>query len=42
MFYISQELQLESASFKKTGSIETGMDKMYPLESTKKWIMKMP
>lgn len=27
MFYISQELQIENASFKKTGSIETGIEK---------------
>jgi len=36
MFYISQELQIESASFKKTGSIETGMDKDVLLKINKK------
>lgn len=36
MFFISQELQIESASFKKTGSIETGMDKDVSLRINKK------
>nr|AOR51213.1 hypothetical protein [uncultured bacterium pBC1] len=36
MFYISQELQIESASFKKTGSIETGFDKDVSLRINKK------
>ncbi|HEX5328765.1 flagellar assembly protein A [Sulfuricurvum sp.] len=36
IFYISQELQIESASFKKTGSIETGIDKDVSLKIKKK------
>ena len=36
VFYISQELQIESASFKKTGSIESGMDKDVLLRIHKK------
>lgn len=36
IFFISQELQIESASFKKTGSIETGWDKDVSLKINKK------
>jgi hypothetical protein len=36
VFCISQELQIESASFKKTGSIESGMDKDVLLRINKK------
>ncbi|MDO9057286.1 MAG: hypothetical protein Q7U69_12170 [Sulfuricurvum sp.] len=36
IFFISQELQIESASFKKTGSIETGLDKDVSLKINKK------
>jgi len=36
IFLISQELQIESASFKKTGSIETGFDKDVSLRIKKK------
>jgi len=36
VFCISQELQIESASFKKTGSIESGMDKDVLLRIHKK------
>lgn len=36
IFFISQELQIESASFKKTGSIETGVDKDILLRINKK------
>jgi hypothetical protein len=36
IFSISQELQLESASFKKTGSIETGIDKEISLRINSK------
>jgi prefoldin subunit 5 len=36
MFYISQELHIESASFRKTGSIETGIDKDISVKIKKK------
>lgn len=36
IFTISQELQIESASFKKTGSIEAGIDKEISLKVKKK------
>lgn len=36
IIYISQELQIESASLKKTGSIETGLDKDVSLKINKK------
>jgi hypothetical protein len=36
MFFISQELQIESASFKQTGSIETGFDKDISIKINKK------
>ncbi len=36
VFTISQELQIESASFKKTGSIEAGIDKEISLKVKKK------
>lgn len=36
IFYISQELQIENASFKKTGSIETGLDKDVSLKINRK------
>lgn len=36
IIFISQELQIESASFKKTGSIETGLDKDVSLKINKK------
>lgn len=36
MFYISQELQIENASLRKTGSIETGIDKDVSLKIKKK------
>ncbi|MDP2851139.1 MAG: hypothetical protein Q8O20_08700 [Sulfuricurvum sp.] len=36
IFFISQELQIESASFKRTGSIETGLDKDVSLKINKK------
>jgi hypothetical protein len=35
IFFISQELQIESASFKRTGSIETGLDKDVSLKINK-------
>lgn len=36
IIYISQELQIESASLKKTGSIETGLDKDVSVKINKK------
>jgi hypothetical protein len=36
IFTVSQELQIESASFKKTGSIEAGLDKEISLKIKKK------
>jgi hypothetical protein len=36
MFYISQELQIENASLRKTGSIETGIDKDISLKINQK------
>lgn len=36
IFYISQELQIENASLRKTGSIETGIDKDISLKIKKK------
>ncbi len=36
IFYISQELQIENASLKKTGSIETGLDRDVSLKINRK------